>query len=380
MVIELENTLNPTIKDYTLTVETSMTEYVNFIPQVAKIKTKNGTMVPFKEIKTVNFSTNNGLQSVKYANVMNMSPIKAQRYFIRDDNPRGFIKMYVDNPLSSFDVPKGNNITTSLLVRFVKLDGLADRNSVETPVTIANKKWSFTVPSNLSPQQVYVAQFIIRWKDNTPNNTPPKYTKMATTNFVNVRSGFSYEVSEQKLNENKLKAGGNERVVFSIPFRTSRFKTFSEKLTAFKVREIVMSVANAVPEKVARIWFMSDQAYAVANVAQRTIAALNLPNNGTTKLFPREYNFWLDENFDDIDVKGTKINNYTDIPPLITFDNNSLKSWADNIYRSIETTLRTGGAGYMSNYISDWRGQIQQGVGIEVFVQPDNFRLFRTGE
>jgi hypothetical protein len=359
---------------YELSIDANMTEYKNGQASVAK--KKDGT--PFNENKTISFSTNKGLESIKEDRVKDLNPVWNQRYFIKtDDRPNGFVETNQQYSLSGFNIPRGNGITSSAVVRFVKMNVQANAQpSPESPVNINGNRWEFNLPP-LEPQQIYVAQLIIRWKNGGAfNSQTGVVSKIKTTNVLS--NGNDYARSEQALNSDRLGAASNEKIVFSINFKTSQYADYATKLRAMKFREVVAGVAGS--NQTARINVGNEPQSTIANnIAQWVANALNLPLAGL-QVVPFEFNFSTLENFDLVDVgnsNGDDANtNYTkinvSIQPRVSFNNTAFDSWADNVFRNVQNALVAGGAGNLYRYIG--AGGLKSNVGYG-YAEDKTFRI-----
>ncbi len=331
-------------KNGVLTIRATMFEVKNGQDVIAK--RKDGT--DFEEVRTINFTTNKGLDSIKPSKITNIKPVPAQRFFTTDDNASGYLKFNQNYTPDVFNAPKG----AIVVVRFAKLNSQVDKNpATESAVNIVNggKEWQFNMPS-LDPQQVYVAQFILRWS-NSSNNESTVLTQLDTKNFSNKFGG--YAVSEQKLNENKLRAAKNEKIVFAIPFRTSQYKSYAEKLKALKFREMVFTKGYANPQSKIKIWVLNEQTQTISSIADRVKAQLNLPNMSGLVIDPSEFNFWTNETFDEIEINGTTLNYFggsTHIEHIVTFDNDVFKNWEFDLRNSIQGALVKGGFKTTQNF------------------------------
>ena len=332
-------------KNGVLTIKATMFEVKNGQDVIAK--RNDGT--DFEEVRTINFTTNKGLDSIKPSKIVNIKPVPAQRFFTTDDNALGYLKFNQNYTLDVFNAPKG----AVAFVRFVKLNGQIDKNPAnESAVNIVNggKEWQFNLPS-LDPQQVYVAQFILRWS-NTSNSQSNILTQLETKNFSNKFGGFAF--SEQKLNDNKLRASKNEKIVFGIPFRTSLYKSYSEKLKAFKFREMIFTKGYANPQSKIKIWVLNEQTQVISSIADRVKVQLNLPNMSGLVIDPSEFNFWTNETFDEIEINGTTLNYFggppTQIEQIVTFDNEVFKNWEFDLRNNIQGALVQGGFKTTQNF------------------------------
>jgi hypothetical protein len=344
--------------DFELALEASLTEYLNVNDANGRIaKKQNGD--DFKEIKTVSFRTNKGLDAIKPESISNVNPVFNQRYFIKGDAPTGFIETNQGYTFDKFNIPDIENKTLSAVARFVKMNGQADvQPSPESPITINGNRWEFNLPA-LAPSQIYVAQLIVRWKNNSgfdesssvlSKTIQRKVLKKYDENTAN----SNYEVTEQTLNSDKLRASGNEKIVFSINFKSSRYNTYADKLQAMKFREMWIATIN--PERDARIWLNDEQANVPINIVEKARQAFNIPNNATAQLLPIEFNFATAENFDKVDIDGYRIptnqlNQGSFLEPRVSFKNEAYERWADKIYEDVYKALKDGGVGMNATYV-----------------------------
>jgi hypothetical protein len=345
MFIRPEELLEPET-EYILTIKASMTEYSTIGDNIGKPAMRKDN-TKFEEVKSVTFKTNKGLEAIKPDRLKDMNPLTNQRYFIKmEERPTGFLVMNQAYGLNSFNVPKGNNITLSAAVRFAKMNGQADViPSPESPINIVGDTWSFNIPP-LNPSQIYVAQFIIRWQNNTVFNEQTDV--LSSTNTTKVTSNDNnYEVTTQSLNANKLRAAGNEKIVFAINFKTSKYTTYNQKLAALKLREMLVEIPSS--QTSSRVWLDDEQANVPLNIVQKISQSLNVNVQGK-QFFTTEFNFSTTENFDVIDTKGTKINSYTVIPPKISFSNMAYNAWSGGVFLSVQNALKAGGAQNLYGY------------------------------
>ena len=251
--------------------------------------------------------------------------------------------------MSEFNVPKGDNITSSVVVRFAKLNGQADKfPSDESVVNFVNggTQWQFNLPT-LDPQQVYVAQFIIRWKKNgLIKNGSYGLSSRKSTTITN--SAGTYQYSPQTLNDAKLSAAGNELIIFEIPFRTSQYKTYTQKLEALKLRQMQVDayIGASGPANKVKLWVLNEQTQSVNNIAKRVQAVLGVQNTNNVTLYPRTYDFWINETFDQLEVNGisvgSKSDGITNIEPIISFSNDNFTNWQTKLFNDVRSALIKG--------------------------------------
>jgi hypothetical protein len=353
----MPSTLLAPLTEYEMTVEASVTEYINGGATIALRKDKT----PFKEIKKVRFKTNKGLETIKADRLTNLNPIWNQRYFIKKEGEEGFIRTNQIYVLESFNVPKDDNLVLSAVARFVKMPQVADGSPTpESPIVLNGEKWEFNLPV-LEPNKMYVAQFLIRWKDKRAAAASALSSKKVTSHIQRNDNGFkvadvregdnNFKISQDSLSGDRLRAGTNEKIVFSINFKTSRFQTFEAKLKALRFREMQVEVTNPAPPKSAWIAVDKAQENVAIDIAQKVKQAINIPMTSSVNYFPVEYNFSTAENFDIVDVNGTQINSYAKIPPLVTFKNREFDWWAAEVLNSVSRALRDAGAGNTFSYI-----------------------------
>lgn len=341
--------------DHELTITAAVSEYFgNGLWKPAK--RKNGEV--FSEVKTVNFTTNDGLETIKPERLVNYNPVPKQRFFTPDESrPIGFLEMGQGYALGSFNTPRGAGIKTSAVVKFVKLNGTPDVGP-ESPISISGdgRKWDFVLPS-LDPSQVYVAQVILRWTNRNNTGLDNALSSTVVANVVSANSNAqggkftNYNVEGQQLNAGKLSPASNEKIVYAIPFRSSQYPNYATKLANMKLREIAIArYENSSTLKEARIWFLDDP-NPMTNLVQKVKTALDITGNTNNNIYPQEYNFWIDETFDESEVIGHTTPSGFKIPPRIAFVNNDFNDWQDKLFRDIQKALLDGGAGKMWNYI-----------------------------
>jgi len=342
--------------DYTLTITATVEERIDGEWQQAQMQ--NGT--PFEEVHTIAFTTNEGLDEIDDSNIKYTIPDQRQRNFCFNDYNQGYMETRQNIDYYHFNIPVDlNDYNIEYIAKFVPLGGLTS-NAVEVPLQDENRRFSFQIPSNLNPSTIYCMQMLARWtpKAQTTSTMPLLLYNVHDLAIWNYQ-GSEITKTTRELNMQHLEIDKNEKKLYSLYFRTSKYGTVAEKVQTMEINEAVFAtnVSNPVlGESVYDYDYvymdkneMADNADMISGLKQK----LGVPQNEQLKIiYPHDICMGGEEPFDFLDVYGHQIVDEFNQPievydpntkPRVSLDVQAVDSWARSVYDNIINILTAGG-------------------------------------
>ncbi|MBX9852071.1 MAG: hypothetical protein K2X86_09965 [Cytophagaceae bacterium] len=177
-----------------------------------------------EEISEASFTTGTAPDNIPLSNVQYSYPIINQFNFLKAESPQGYIKLKKgQDDLFKADAQwlrKG---------RFIKQD---DKSKIETDITYnsSDNTVSFSIPQTLQSDKIYEFELVnIPAGDNATVDANVKNTEK------NLTDDGSAVITSKEIDGNYEAL--QEKVFYSASFRTSKFNTFIEKMSAIEKTE-----------------------------------------------------------------------------------------------------------------------------------------------
>lgn len=222
--------------EFQITITATVDEYVNHTWQRAEMR--DGT--PFEEVHELTFTTDSGLQYLDENSVMYTMPYQRQRSFFYLDVAQGGIFTTQNINFEHFDIPgPDDGYDQQFVARFVPV-GSAEGSGAELPVTDGFHSFTFDWP-NLQSETVYAVQFIGRWtRPATEPLLPARIFEEREFQLFNQEDSRVTQ-TQRVINMEKLQLAENEKELYTIFFRTSRYDGYQAKLHDVETNELVLS-------------------------------------------------------------------------------------------------------------------------------------------
>jgi len=338
---------------YNLTITATVEERINGNWVLAE--KQDGTL--FEEVHEVTFTTNEGLDELGDDNVKYSVPDNRQRNFSFSDYNEGYIKLEQEIDYHHFNIPVDDTeYDIEFFAKFIPL-GMENSTPIEVPLQNGTREFSFDVPTNLEPATIYCIQLLSRWTPKVVEQAPLLFAMMELqiwsfdTNVVTKTT--------REINMENLAIAKNEKKLFALYFRTSKYGSIVDKLDNMHTNEMVFSTqwAREDHEKYYDYDYvymgkddLADNATMISSIKQKLGVA---PNEQIRMIYPSDVCLGGDEPFDFIDIYGYKseytyeaeLGNTYDplIEPRISLDVLDVSAWSSNVYNNIVDILTSGG-------------------------------------
>jgi len=203
----------------------------------------------YTQSKSVTFETGPAPDVIEEENVAYTYPITRQRYFLQGEASRGEIVLkrgFPDSESNPLNVTsEKDNHQMRYVARFIAIDGGVSELATSTVTYNQGRRTVFFDLPDLQNEKIYSVQ-IVRMEVDTStagrlaallpqginNNQAITNDVVSSTireRLAYTRAGASVTISERKLPGTTVKA--NEKLLYQFYFRTSRYDTFSEKIS-----------------------------------------------------------------------------------------------------------------------------------------------------
>lgn len=238
---------------------------------------KNGQI--WKEERTVNFKTNNGLKNIQDGMVEYTTPYQLSRMHIQSEGGQPRIVLSQSFEPMSYQFPA--NAVMTYEARFIPLSNNDAVVKIDVPNIQGKKDISFNYPMNLTKNTYYAIQLIAKWtKVAGPPSPNPKasFTDLAAKTATSYNGVMYAVVKSRLLNENKLAlASSNEMKLYEVRFRTSEYTDYFQKLDNTTTNKVKYSVKKLVSSNPQSVWVNEVNLSTTAKIAAAINAALNMP-------------------------------------------------------------------------------------------------------
>jgi len=308
----------------------------------------------FVQDTVLNYKTNNGFDSLRVREIVDMAPVWNQRYFTPGDATKAFIRLKTTKNPSDFNVPQEVQSKTKVWVRFIEINAGKNGSAFEKQISgVGSDTWSYSL-DNINPEKMYAVQFLLRWPAPTPpsNGGGPvqQGTVLRTLSTFNIL-GNNYTQSDRAINTASLKLSGNEKEIFRYAFKASKFRSYIEKLAALHFREMIFGQDDAGKPKSLLVY---DQTTLPLNLNQLYNTEFPSSDGKSVLIIPSETNFYSnDENFDEADVNGinyttdsktgklvVKDNTALSLAPRVNLINSDLKDWTYGVISAMLNAMK----------------------------------------
>lgn len=245
---------NPEMKDmslegdrrYQLIVEVEALEYYSSSSSWKWPTRKANEVVRKLETETVYFKTGPPPDEINPDFIEYLTPVHSQRNYHEIDrnrspqilmNTKPNAVLAVSEEIRRLGIARGTTPTVEVKVRIIPQQGT---NFIEIPCptcTATSRDWKVQIPS-LEAEKVYKIEYRRKWtipkgaNNESFRESAPRYDfRKFTTLKGRIADGVTYAAKQE---ENPLfKTGAYEEVIYAYYFRTSRYKTFEEKLKSY---------------------------------------------------------------------------------------------------------------------------------------------------
>ena len=327
---------------YQLTITATVDERINNQWNIAE--KQDGTK--FEEVHTISFSTNDGLSKLGADNVKYSLPDDRQRNFSFSEYTEGYIKLNQEINYYHFDIPvDGNDYDIEYFAKFIPMNRPVI-NPIEIQLQNNYKEFAFDIPANLDPSTIYCIQLLARWTPKQQTQSP----FLATMHEMQIWSFDTSTVTKttREINMENLAIAKNEKNLFSLYFRTSKYGTIAEKLDNLDINETVFAthIAGSDIFDFDYVYLDKQEMSADATMINAIRQKLNVPENKQFGLiYPHDVCMGGDEPFDYVDIYGYELENAYDpnTEPNISFDVFQVENWAQSVYSNINNILTENG-------------------------------------
>jgi hypothetical protein len=233
----------------------------------------------WKEERTVNFKTDNGLKSIQDGMVEYTTPYQMSRMHLQTEG--GTPKIVLSQTFEPLSYQFPANAVITYEARFIPLSNNSPMVKVNVPNIQGKKDITFNYPTTLSKGTYYAIQLIAKWTKAAGAPSPnPKdnFTDLKQKTAMNYNNALYATVNARLLNENKLAAvSSSEMKLYEIRFRTSQYNDYSNKLdntVSEKVKYNVKKLASSNPQSV---WVNEVNLSTSAKIAAAINTALGMP-------------------------------------------------------------------------------------------------------
>jgi hypothetical protein len=207
----------------------------------------------------------------------------------------------------------------------------------------------------LQPETVYCIQFIGRWAAQQQGPEYPGVIELQQVQIFN-REGSQITRTQREINLNKLNLASNEKKLYSIFFRTSKYLGYQAKLESMGINELVLSTKFASqysedPSVGDYLYLESADLDEQDVLLSKLRQQLNLASDDKIgMLAPYQICMTGEEPFDEYDINGYSKsyqqgdNNFTyEEPPLISIDIWGVNQWAQQLFGDVVDMLASSG-------------------------------------